>query len=380
MIRAAVIGTGFIGAVHAEAIRRCAGAELAGVLGSSPSRGALGAERIGTRSYESLDALLADQVDVVHVTSPNQFHAEQSIAALRAGKHVVCEKPLATDLAAAREMAMIARDSGLVNATCFNYRCYPQIRQARAKVTGDEIGAPHLVTGGYLQDWLLYATDWNWRIDEASGGATRAVSDIGSHWLDAVQYVTGSQVTSVMADLNTVHPVRHRPVGEVETFSGGDSTAETRDVDVHTDDAASVLVRFDNGARGCFTVSQVSAGRKNSMSFEIAGADAALAWTMERPDELWIGHRDRPNELYWRDPGSLADEAAPTSQYPGGHYEGFGDAFAAMVRLIYADVEGGKPAATPAYATFADGLRGLQIENAIRLSNEQQRWADVATD
>lgn len=378
-VKAAVIGTGFIGLVHAEAVRR-AGGHLAGVLGSAPERAAAPADRLGVPAYRDMTELLDSDVDVVHIATPNHLHAEQAAAVLEAGKHVVCEKPLTTNLADARRLRSVAEERGLVNALCFNLRFYPLIHHARSMVAADAIGAPRLVTGSYLQDWLLYETDWNWRVETALAGQTRAVADIGSHWLDATSWVIGEPIEAVYAQLHTFVPTRIKPSGSRETFSAGAGagTGPTgTPVSIDTDDAAQVLLRYAGGARGAMTVSQVSAGRKNSMSFEVDGSTAALSWASQNPDELWIGHRDRPNEVHHRDPVTLSETAAEITFYPGGHVEGFGETFRGLFERVYQDVATGSPSAEPAYPTFTDGLRALAVEEAIRISAAQDRWVDV---
>ena len=257
-IKAAVVGTGFIGVVHVEALRRL-GIEVTGIVGSSPERAAEKAKSAALPApYPSFEAMLADPaVDVVHLTTPNRLHFEQARAALAAGKHVVCEKPLAMTSAETGELLRLAEESGLVHAVNFNIRFYPQCQEARARVRAGEIGDVRLVSGGYLQDWLLLETDWNWRLDPAAGGALRAVGDIGSHWLDLVQFVTGRKVEAVLADLTTFIGVRKQPTGPVETFSGA-TAGETVDTPMETEDAAGILLRLSGGARGVLTVSQVS--------------------------------------------------------------------------------------------------------------------------
>lgn len=375
-IRSAVIGTGFIGAVHAEAVRRV-GAQLVGVLGSSPERGKAGAERIGTGAFETMDDLLASDVDVIHVASPNSLHAEHSIAALEAGKHVVCEKPLAINVADAKRMVRAATDSHLVHATCFNIRFYPLLHEARQRIASGAIGPVHQVTGSYLQDWLLKPTDWNWRLDEAIGGHTRAIADIGSHWLDLAQFVVGAPVTRVFADLQTVHRTRKRPVGEVETFqhTGGASI----DVPISNDDAGTVLLRFGSGAHGALTVSQVAAGRKNDLQLNVDGASNAMAWSSTDPDVLFTGSRDGGNTVTRRDPGAMDAHAARISFYPGGHVEGFGETFRGLVQQVYADVAAGSASAEgqTTYPTFHDGLRAVAIDDAIHRSAETGGWIDI---
>ena len=376
-VKAAVIGTGFIGLVHAEAVRR-AGGHLAGVLGSAPERAAEPAARLGVPAYRDMADLLASDVDVVHIASPNHLHAEQAHAVLEAGKHVVCEKPLTTDLADARRLWHLARERSLVNAVCFNLRFYPLIHHARSMVAAGEVGTPRLVTGSYLQDWLLYETDWNWRVEPALAGQTRAVADIGSHWLDATSWIIGEPVDAVYAQLHTFVPTRFKPSGSRETFAAHSGAAAPGEpVPITTDDAAHVLLRYPGGARGALTVSQVSPGRKNEMSFEIDGSTAALSWCSQNPDELWTGHRDRPNEVRHRDPATLSEAAAAITFYPGGHVEGFGETFRGLFERVYADVAAGGPSTQPAYPTFADGLRGLAVEEAIRISAAQDRWVDV---
>jgi predicted dehydrogenase len=302
----------------------------------------------------------------VHLTTPNHLHYEQARAALAAGKHVVCEKPLAMSSAETAELLRLAEQSGLVHAVNFNVRFYAQCQEARARVHAGEVGDVRLITGGYLQDWLLLDTDWNWRLDPAEGGSLRAVGDIGSHWLDLVQFITGRRVEAVMADLTTFIPIRHRPTGPVETFSGA-SVGETVEAAMETEDAAGILLRLTGGARAVVTVSQVSAGRKNKLSWEIDGSERALAWSSEAPEELWIGHRGRPNELLWRERGD----------YPPGHAEGFPDTFKALYRAVYGAVAAGGPAAEPDYPTFADGHDEALIADAIARSHAEQRWVAV---
>jgi predicted dehydrogenase len=366
-IKAAVVGTGFIGVVHVEALRRL-GVEVTGVVGSSPERAAAKAKSAALPPpYSSFEAMLADPaVDVVHLTTPNNLHFDQARAALAAGKHVVCEKPLAMTSAETAELLRLAEQSGLVHAVNFNVRFYPQCQEARARVRAGELGEVRLISGGYLQDWLLLDTDWNWRLDPAAGGALRAVGDIGSHWLDLVQFITGRHVEAVLADLSTFIPVRRQPTGPVETFSGA-AAGETVDTPMETEDAAGILLRLSGGARGVVTVSQVSAGRKNRLSWEIDGSASSLAWASEAPEELWIGHRDRPNEVLLRERGD----------YPPGHAEGFADTFKHLYRAVYRAVAAGGPPAEPDYPTFADGHEEAVIGDAIGRSHAEQRWVSV---
>jgi predicted dehydrogenase len=366
-IKAAVVGTGFIGVVHVEALRRL-GVEVTGIVGSSPERAAEKARTAGLPApYPSFEAMLADPaVEVVHLTTPNHLHYDQVRAVLAAGKHVVCEKPLAMNSEETAELLRLAEESGLVHAVNFNIRFYAQNQEARARIERGELGEPRLISGGYLQDWLLLDTDWNWRLDPAAGGSLRAVGDIGSHWIDLVTFITGRHVEAVMADLTTFIGVRKQPTGPVETFSGA-SAGETVDTVMETEDAAGILLRLTGGARAVVTISQVSAGRKNRLSWEIDGSEGALAWHSEAPEELWVGHRERPNELLLREAGD----------YPPGHAEGFPDTFKHLYRAVYAAVADGGPPDQPDYPTFADGHEEALIADAVARSHVEQRWVAV---
>ena len=376
-IGAAVIGTGFIGTVHVEQLRRI-GVDVRGVLGSTPDRGTARADALSVgHAYANLEDILADPaVHVVHVTSPNHLHVPQARAILAAGKHVVCEKPLAMTAAESVGLVEEARASGLVNAVNFNIRFYPLHQHVREVVAAGTLGDVRFVTGHYFQDWLLHDTDWNWRLDPSQGGALRAVGDIGSHWLDLMAFVTGQPIVSVMADLATFVTARQEPTGPVETFSTGRS-ADTVTRPMGTEDTATLLLRFANGARGSVAVSQISAGRKNSLQWEIDGSESAAWWDSETPDHLWLGHRDRPNELLLRNPALMGDAGKAAAALPGGHVEGFGDTFGALFRAIYRDVSAGRPSANPPYADFAAGHDEMLVNDAIARSAAEQRWVDV---
>ena len=376
-VGAAVIGTGFIGTVHVESLRRI-GVPVRGVLGSSPERGRVRAEALGVaRAYPSLDELLDDpSVDVVHVTSPNHLHVAQTQRVLASGRHVVCEKPLAMTAAESAALVAQAQASRLVNAVNFNIRFYPLHQHVRELVGGGKLGDVRFVTGHYFQDWLLLATDWNWRLEPDKGGSLRAVGDIGSHWLDLVTFLTGQPIISVMADLATFIPRRAQPRGPVETFST-ERASDTVEREMSTEDVATILLRFANGARGALAVSQISPGRKNSLQWEIDGATAAAAWDSETPDHLWLGHRDRPNEILLRNPALMGEAGRAAAALPAGHVEGFGDTFASLFRAVYADVVSAHPSARPPYATFADGHDEMLVGDAIAESARHGRWVDV---
>jgi predicted dehydrogenase len=369
-VGAAVVGTGFIGPVHVEAVRRL-GHRVLGVVGSSPGKSRSAAAALGLEmGYADYDAVLADpRVEVVHLASPNVAHFDQCKRALAAGKHVLCEKPLAMTGAETAELVRLAEASDRVTAVAYNCRFYPQVLAARERVRAGHLGDVFHVTGSYLQDWLLEPTDFNWRVLAEHGGELRAVADIGTHWLDLAQFVTGLDVVSVCADLRTVHPTRQRPTGGSETFTASSSGSRaTEPVAVTTDDYGSVLFKLSNGAGGCVTVSQVTAGRKNGIRFDLAGSKEAAWWDSEEPNTLHVGRRDAVSAV----PRGMG----PYSDYPPGHAEGFPDTFKMLCRAVYADVVNGRSAA-PLYATFADGHREVRVCEAVLRSHRERRWVDV---
>ena len=376
-IGVAVIGSGFIGTVHLEALRRL-GLQVRGLLEASPELGERRATELGLPlAYASLDDLLADPaVEVVHVTSPNALHYPQVAAILGAGRHVICEKPLAVTSAESADLVSRAADSGRINVVNFNLRFYPLNQHVRELVAGGAIGTPRLITGHYFQDWLLFDTDWNWRLEPEQGGALRAVGDIGSHWLDLTGFLAGDRVAAVMADLETFVKVRKQPAGPVLTFST-ERAAETIDREIRTEDVATILLRFESGARGLVAVSQVSPGRKNSLRYEIDGSTAAVAWDSENPDELWIGRRDEPSQVLLRNPALMGPAGAAASSLPGGHVEGFADTFKSLFRAVYTDVAAGRPVERPPYATFADGHEEMLVCDAIAESTRAGSWVPV---
>jgi len=374
-IGAAVVGTGFIGVVHVEALRRL-GVQVHGVVGSSRERAASRSRELGLPpAYESFEAMLDDRrVEVIHVTSPNHLHHQQARAALEAGKHVVCEKPLAMTSEQSDELVRLAVASGRVNAVNFNIRFYPVLQHLHGLIGQDGLGAVRLVSGHYLQDWLLLDTDWNWRLEPELGGDLRAVADIGSHWMDLTSFLTGKRITGVMADLTTFIATRRQPAGPVETFAT-DRSAKTIVREIHTEDCATILLRFEGGTKGALTVSQVSPGRKNSLVFEIDGAESAAGWNSEQPDELWIGHRGKPNELLLRDPAIMNADGRRAASLPGGHAEGFADTFKALYAAVYSAVAAGEPG--DGYPTFADGHDQMLVCEAVARSARERRWAEV---
>lgn len=378
MLRAAVVGTGFIGPVHVEALRR-ANVQVVGLVGSTSERARQKAAELGVdKAYETFDAMLADPtVDVVHLATPNYLHYPQAKAALLAGKHVICEKPLAMTSQESAELVRLAGETQRVNAVCFNQRFYPMVHQARAMVQSGEVGSLYIVHGCYLQDWLLLPTDWNWRVDPSAGGALRVVGDIGSHWLDMVTFVTGLRTTEVFADLHTFLPVRRKPAGPVHTFdTQARPPSAGLDQRIHTEDYASILLRFENGARGVLIASQVSTGRQNQLNLEVNGSMASLAWTSERPSELWMGHRDRAHETLSKGSSLLAPSAEALVSCPVGQDEDHLDTFQQLFQRVYTYIKSGSTS-MPDFPTFAGGHYIQVLLEAAEASARQGCWTQV---
>jgi predicted dehydrogenase len=381
---AAVIGGGFIGAVHVEALRRI-GVEVVGLLGSSVEHARPVAERLAiSRVYRTLEELLGDgQVGVVHIASPNQHHFEQARRVLESGRHVVCEKPLVTSARAAATLVALA-ESRPAQAAAVNYnvRYYPLCHEMRARLAAGTLGRVLAVTGSYVQDWLLHPDDYNWRVETGGPANLRAVADIGTHWTDLAQFVLRAPIRALSADLATFHPRRKKPGGTAETFSATGSSAGPRpatEVAVTTDDHAGVLLRFDGGGRGLFHVSQVTAGRKNRLTLEIAATLGALYWDSESPNRLWIGSRTGPNQVLTRDPALLDPTSAGLCHYPGGHAEGFADTFKQLYLDVYGWITSGRQAGrAPTFPTFADGAREIRLCEAIAESAASGRWVTIS--
>ncbi len=375
----AITGAGFMGPAHLEALRRL-GIHVVGILGSSPEKSRAAADQLGLeKAYANFDAILSDDdVQVAHLTTPNRVHFATARDALLAGKHVLCEKPLAMNTMESAELVALAEKSGLVAGVNYNMRFYPLNLEARARVQSGQLGDIFTIHGSYVQDWLLYPGDYNWRVLAEEGGALRAVADIGTHWLDLVTSITGLDVEAVFADLSTVHPVRRRPTGEVETFSGKvEEIDATEPIDIETEDCGSILLRLKGGATANLWVSQITAGRKNSLRYEIGGSEQALAWNSEQPNELWIGHRNQPNELLLRDPGLVSELARTYITYPGGHNEGYDDSFKQCFKAFYGYLAAGDLSAPAPFPTFVDGHKEIVLCEAILKSHQEQGWVSV---
>jgi predicted dehydrogenase len=375
-LRAGVVGCGFIGPVHVEALRRLGVTVTAlcdvGDLAKTTAR-RLAISRAFT-DYRQM--LAAPDVDVVHITTPNRFHCALSLAALRAGKHVVCEKPLALDTRETARVVEAVRAAKRVFAVNYNVRFYPAVLQLRRLVARGDLGDIIHVNGSYMQDWLFRDTDYNWRLLPQEGGKLRAVADIGTHWLDTVSFILGARITSVLADLGTWHKTRRRPLGEVQTFARADARMRYATYRVRTDDFASVLLRFANGARGNLAVSQVAAGRKNCLRLEVYGSRQSAWWCSEDPEQLHFGQRDASNETTVRATAAFGDGAAGFMDYPPGHVEGFPDTFKMNFRAIYATIAG-TSRGERLFATATDGHQEVAVCEAILRSHQSHRWVQV---
>lgn len=378
-IKAAIVGTGFIGPAHLEALRRLPNVEVVALCEVTQELANEKAKVLGIpRAYTFDEMLKQDDIDVIHICTPNFLHFAQAKAVMESEKHVICEKPLAVKIHEAEELVKIAAATGLVNAVHFNLRYYPMVRQMKTMREKGDLGEVYAVMGSYLQDWLFFQTDYNWRLEPDKSGDSRAIADIGSHLLDIIEYVTGLKITEVMADFSTVHKTRLKPLKAIETYSDTKLQAsDYAEVPISTEDHATVLLRFDNGSKGSITVSQVSAGRKNRLNIEIAGSKSNFEFNSERPNELWIGKRDKANEQLMKDPSLAYPEASALISFPGGHNEGFPDTSKQMFKEVYAAIAVGKQPENPSYPTFASGLRELIIGERIVESDKKQAWVKI---
>lgn len=370
-MRVAIIGTGMIGAVHIRAARD-AGALVVGVLGSSPERSSEAAATWGVdTAYASLDHLLADRPDVVQICTPNATHHAYALAAIEAGLNVVCEKPLALSVDEALDLVAAADRAGVVATVPFVYRYHPLVRELRARRVAGEFGSVALVHGSYLQDWLLNPLSSSWRVDAALGGRSRAFADIGSHWCDLAEFISGERFTSVSAATSITYPTRPIPAGP--SFGGAGSRDEAPQVAVTTEDTAVATFRTDSGATANTVISQVSAGRKNRLWVEIDGTAGSAVFDQENPETVWLGSEATSSILH-RGAGRIAADQARLNRVPAGHPQGYPDAFSAFLGDTYAAVRGEAPEGLP---TFRDGLRAAGIIDAVLDSAASSNWVDI---
>jgi predicted dehydrogenase len=383
LLRSAIIGTGFVGPFHVDAVRRGGYAEVVALAGSDPARTAARARDLAIPlATTDVARLLADPaIDVIHICTPNRTHVELASAALEAGKHVVVEKPVALNASEALTLAALARRLDRHAMVAFTYRGYPMVRRARRLVQSGQLGDLRLVHGEYIQDWLSEATDFNWRIEPEIGGASRAVADIGSHWFDTAEFIAGRRIESVLADVATFIPRRHRPSGGGQAFVRADAPGE--EIEIRSEDAATILIRFEGGARGACVVSQVSPGRKNGFALELAGSDATLDWAQEDPEHVWLRSRDE-SRLLTRGPADGPEPETPgIPPLPAGHPEGWAEALRDLLRPFYAAiVDGNRPVdpdqADVPYPTIEDGARAVAFGEATLASARGVRWTPIS--
>lgn len=379
-LKVGVIGKGFIGPAHIEALMRLGTIEVVALAGTDEVESKVKAEQLGVKeSYGDYKKLIENkELDVIHICSPNNLHYPMVKEALDAGKHVVCEKPLAITVKEGKALLEIADKKGLVHAVHFNIRYYPLMKQLKMMVDKGEFGEIFAIHGSYLQDWLFYPSDYNWRLDPELSGKSRAVADIGSHWIDLIEYVSGLRINEVFADFATFHKTRKKPLKPLETYAGKLLKPEDyQDINIDTEDYATVLFRFKNGTKGVMTVNQVAAGRKNRLYFEMDGSKKSAAWDSEAPNQMWIGRRDGNNEILMKDPSLVYPECTNLIDYPGGHNEGFPDTLKQMFKEIYSYIQDSNRNSTPPFPTFKDGLRELVLGEKILESNDSEKWVKI---
>jgi predicted dehydrogenase len=376
-----LVGAGFVGPHHVDAVRRLGYVDIVAVAGSSKASAQAKADALHIgKAYGSYEELLNDpDIQVVHNATPNSLHYAVNSAAIAKGKHVVSDKPLAMTADEAKKLLDQATKAGIVHAVTFNYRGNPLVQQARLAIARGDIGKPTFIHGQYIQDWLLKDTDYSWRLEPDKGGASSALGDIGSHWCDLAQHMAGVRITEVLGEITTTIKTRKKPTGSREAFAAGSGGA-TIDVAIKVEDLASVLVRFDNGAKGAFSVGQVCAGHKNDLQVEVCGTKASLKWKQEEQNELWIGHRDGPNQILQKDPSLLDEPVRGYAHLPGGHQEAWADAFCNLMRDIYGFIAAGKSPKDPhppTFATFEDGYRANCVIEGILESAKAGAWTKV---
>ena len=374
--KTAVIGIGYIGNAHIEALQRI-GMQICALADANIAVCESVAKKYAIpHVYDDYKVMLEkEELQAVHICTPNHLHFEIAEMALKQGLNVFCEKPLALTTKQSKRLLELADQAGVITATNYNYRYYPALQHARGMVRSDKLGRLNIITGNYLQDWLLYETDYNWRLEPHIGGASRAMADIGAHWCDLAQHISGLKITEVMADLLTVHKVRKRPLKEAVTFAKRNESMEYEDKPMTTEDYGGVMVRFENGAKGVFCVSQVSAGQKCRIRLELYGASKSVSWDHEEANSLWIGNRDGNNEIVTKSPTDMNEQGALFANYPAGHPEGYPSVVKNICQDFYQCIENGEVSET--LPTFEDGHNQSRIVEAILKSNELACWVIV---
>jgi predicted dehydrogenase len=378
-----IVGVGFVGPHHIDAVRRLGYVDVVAVADMTEKLAREKADALHVpKAYGNFQSLIDDpDIQVIHNATPNHLHFPVNVAAIKKGKHIVCDKPLAMTAAEAKELVDLATKAGIVHAVTFGYRGNPLVQHARLAVARGEIGRPTFMHGYYLQDWLLKDTDYSWRLEPDKSGVSSALGDIGSHWCDLAQHISGLRITDVLGDITTVIPKRKKPKGAREAFQAAGSDDNFELVDIKVEDLASVLLRFENGAKGAFSVGQVCAGHKNDLVYELCGAKKSIRWRQEDQNYLWIGNRDAASEILQKDPSLIEPEARPFAHLPGGHQESWPDANRNVMQTVYDFIASGKKLSDgkpPAMATFEDGFRANAIVEAVIESARQGSvWTKV---
>jgi predicted dehydrogenase len=382
-IKAGIIGTGFIGPAHIEALKRLGGIEVIAVTSGMDYSAKNIAEKYSiSKVYNTWQEVVNDtEVEVIHNCTPNHLHFEINQAAMLSKKHIISEKPLTINSEQSGKLLRVAEKTGVVNAVNYNYRFYPLIQHAKKMVESNELGKIYYVHGNYLQDWLYYSTDYNWRLESDLNGKSRAVADIGTHWCDLIQFLTGSKIIKVFADLTIIHSKRQKPSLAMDTFSSKheEPGPEISELVIDTEDIGTVILQFENGLKGVFTVSQVSAGRKNHFWFEIDGSKKSISWNQEEPNRLIIGFREKGNEVLIKDPSLLHEEVRKYAHYPGGHPEGYPVGPLNLFMNVYDFIRSGKNPLKDEtdFPTFKEGDWENRIVEAVLASNRSRQWVDV---
>lgn len=371
--KAAVIGAGFIGAVHVEMLRRLGNVSVVALCDAIDADKKAASMHI-ENAYSDYKKMIDEQKpDAIHICTPNHTHYEIAKYAIEKGVNFICEKPFTTTVEQAKELVSLAKEKGIVGAVNFHNRLYPMPNEMHRMIEKGEVGDLFSVHGGYVQDWLMYDTDYSWRLEKGQVGKTRAIADIGSHWMDLAEFVTGEKIKRVNAAFRTVYPVRKKPMGKVETFQTV-TDVSYEEIPIDTEDEAVVMFELESGAIGTAIVSMVFAGKKNTTTLSVAGSKQSLEWSSESLNDLWIGHRDRPNEIMTKDASLMHKETASLASYPSGHIEGFPDAFKNVFRQFYDsfDTEGNYE-----FARLEDGLREMILSDCIFESAMSNSWVEV---
>lgn len=381
-IKVGVVGVGFVGPIHIENLRRLGIVEVAAVAMRNQEKANKAAERLGVaKAYGDWEKLVADEdIDVVHITAPNILHFPVAKACIEAGKHVVCEKPLTLDVKEAKILVKLAKKRKVVNATTYNMGFYPMIRQAKEIVASGGLGKIFLVHGKYLQDWLSRDSDYNWRVEAKLGGKSRVVADIGSHWMQMVQLITGKRIISVYADTTIFIPIRKKPTITIPTHSERElMPGEYKNIKVDTEDHATIMFRFEDGIKGVLIAAQVCPGRKQRIEWEINGSERSLAWCGEEPNVLWIGERSKSNGILIKDVNLMEKNARQYVHYPGGLAEGYPDSWKNIFMKIYQYIASGslEKNIRPDFPTFEEGLELQILIDSVLESGEKNEWIDI---